>query len=215
MWIGQPSETYAAPLTEDRVDVFQLKPITKKRRHEFVGLFTASVNDGFLQTLMGGGSYTFHISEGIGIEASGLFGTGLNTTIVDRLRSGEGTTTRADGSEIKINPDFARPQIFAFGNLVWSPFPGKFTSGNLIFDVDIYFVAGAGYVRTNRDNLFGMSFGMGLRVMMLSWLVMRLDVRDYIYSQRLLGGTVSVLNHNIFVTLGLGFVFPVNPLYTS
>ena len=88
-------------------------------------------------------------------------------------------------------------------------------AGNSIVDLDIYVTAGAGYIRTNRSDLFGMSFGLGLRWMVASWFFVRLDVRDYIFSQKLLGGTVSVLNHNVFVTAGLGFVLPETSLYTS
>ncbi|MCK6509110.1 outer membrane beta-barrel domain-containing protein [Myxococcota bacterium] len=215
LWFGLPTSAVAAPLTEDRVDVFQLKSITKKRRHEISGIFAGSINDGFMQVIMGGGSYTFHATESFGFELMGLFGTGFNTTIVDRLRAGEGTTPAPDGTTLKINPDFARPQIMAFGSFVWTPFPGKFQAGNAIVDIDAYITAGAGYIRTNRSDLFGVSFGLGMRWMLASWFFVRMDIRDYIFSQNLLGGSVSVLNHNLVATFGVGFVLPVTSLYTS
>ncbi|MCB9638828.1 MAG: outer membrane beta-barrel domain-containing protein [Myxococcales bacterium] len=215
LWIGLPTKVSAAPLTEDRVDVFQLKSITKKRRHELSGIFAGSFNDGFMQTVMGGASYTFHATEGFGFEVLGLFGTGFNTTITDRLRAGTGTTPTPEGQELKIKPEFARPQIMAFGSFVWSPFPGKFQVGNGIVDMDAYITAGAGYIRTNQSDLFGVSFGLGMRWMIASWFFIRMDVRDFIFSQSLLGGNVSVLNHNLMATVGVGFVLPVTSLYTS
>jgi len=198
----------AAPLKKDRVDVFQLKSVTKKRRHELTPQFSVSLNDSFVQSMMVGLAYTFHITEGFAFELSGGYAFTFETQTVTDLRNG--IDPSQPGNVIK--PQVSKLQILAFGHLVWTPLVGKFKIGKSIVDFDIYLVGGAGYVRTNRDNLVGASFGFGWRVFLAKWLAMRLDLRDAIFGQELLGR--SVLTHNLFFTIGFGFILPTQPVYT-
>lgn len=212
VWMGAFSlvaeSTYAQPLKKDRIDTFQLKSITKKRRHELALQVSASLNDSFVQTMVLGGSYSFHITEGFAFELSGGYALTAQTQTVTDLRVG------IDPSQPGkvIRPSLSRVQFHAFGHLVWTPLLGKFALGKAVFDFDIYLVGGAGYIRTNRDNLIGASFGIGWRVFLTKWCTLRMDLRDSIYSQKLLG--VSVLTHNLFFNLGVGFLLPTEPVYT-
>lgn len=206
--LGSFAPVAAEPLKKDRVDVFQLKSVTKKRRHELTPLISLSLNDSFIQTMVVGLAYTFHITEGFAFELSGGYAFTFETQTVNDLRNG--VDPSQPGKVIK--PQFSRVQFYGFGHLVWTPLLGKFKIGKSIVDFDIYLVGGAGYVRTNRDNLVAASFGFGWRVFLTKWLAMRVDVRDAIFGQELLGR--SVLTHNLSATLGFGFILPTQPIYT-
>jgi len=160
-----------------------------------------------------GGSYNFHITDGFAFELMGMYAFTYTTPLVQMMRDGVAVGKPPNGEVLKLNPTFGRPQILAYGSLVWSPLVGKFAAGNSVFDVDMSLLAGAGYVRTNRENLFSTTFGIGLRFILQRWLVFRLEVRDNIYSQTLLGA--SVLNHTFFFNLFFFFFMAFYEIYTS
>lgn len=210
----------AAPLTKDRVDVLQLKSITKKRRHEFTPLFSLNLNDSFVQVMTLGLGYTYHLTEGFAFELRGAYAFSNNKSLVQDMRtSGDNAMLRpGDGStsKAKYNPALSHPQFYGFGSFLWSPLVGKFLVGNSIVDFDIFLSAGVGYIRTieagsGKDHV-GVSFGLGWRVFLARWLSLRIDIRDTIYSQELLGSTV--LTHNVFISAGFGFFFPFTPIYS-
>ena len=214
------SPTEAAPLTKDRVDVLQLKSITKKRRHEFTPLFSLGLNDSFVQVMTLGLGYTYHLTEGFAFELRGAYAFSSSKGIVQDMRSsGKNALLQpVDGSvsTAKFNPSLSQPLFYGFGSFLWSPLVGKFVLGKSIFDFDIFLSAGVGYVRTVEANegkdLVGVSFGVGWRIFLAKWLSLRVDIRDTVYSQELFG--VNVLTHNVFVSAGFGFFFPFEPIYS-
>ncbi len=218
-----PRATMAVPLKRDRIDTFQLKSVTIKQRHEFTPEFATSLNDPYINTMLVGLRYAYHINEGIAFELSASFAYALETPLVEQLRtSGEEAILRdisGAQSNREFNPTLTRPQIFASGNLIWSPLIGKFAIGNSVFDTNIYLSVGAGYVMTNFANrqfhLPSFNFGLGWRTFLAKWLTFRLDLRDVVYTQKFEGSGVNadVLVHNVFFTIGLGILLPFEPIY--
>lgn len=219
-----PTNTFAKPLTKDRVDVFQLKSITKKQRHEFTPQFALTLNDPFVQTITLGLSYAFHLNEGLAFELTGRFAFSSITPLIEQMRtSGDKAILRPNGggsADDEFNPALSFPQVYASGSLVWSPFVGKFTLGAAIVDMNIYLLAGAGYVMSNRANqqqhLPSANFGIGFRFFLAKWLSLRIDVRDVIYGQQLQTLSrpeVNMLVHNVFVNIGFGIFLPFTPNY--
>jgi outer membrane beta-barrel protein len=51
-----------------------------------------------------------------------------------------------------------------------------------------------------------MDVGVGLRVFLLRWLVVRSDLRDYVYPQD--ARNISTLQNLLVFSLGVGFYFP-------
>jgi outer membrane beta-barrel protein len=196
------------PLKTDRVDVFQLKSITKKRRFEITPSFSVSMNDAFVHTLLLGGALTFHIAEGFAFEATGGYAFTFDSQASISLR--DGVDPNQPGKVVK--PQVSKTFFNVFGHFVWSPLVGKFALGRRVVDFDLFLLGGAGFVLTNRGGRAAASFGFGWRVFLAKWAAIRFDVRDAIYGQELLG--VTTLTHNVFVTVGLSFLLPTEPIYT-
>lgn len=228
VWLGLllfATGAESAPLTKDRVDVLQLKSITKKRRHELTPMFSVGLNDNFVQLLNVGGVYTFHITEGFAFDLRFSYAFPLLTSLVNDMReSGPNALLQPNvGSSAtdKFNPTLSRPQIFASAHFLWSPLIGKFMLGKAVVDFDMYIFAGGGYIYSVQpggkvSHSGGVSFGGGWRLLLTRWLTMRLEIQDMIYTQRLSGdgGEVSLLTHRVFLSIGFGFLFPISPVYT-
>ena len=93
--------------------------------------------------------------------------------------------------------------------ITFSPIYGKLAVlSDAIIHFDAFAIAGAGAVfDTNADFIHPtMDIGAGLRVFMLRWLVVRADLRDYIYPQDRSG--ISTLQNLLVFQLGVGFYFP-------
>lgn len=217
---------HSAPLKRDRVDVFQLKSITKKRRHELTPVFSVGLNDNFVQLMNVGLIYTYHISEGLAFDLRFSYAFSSLTGLVSDLRASgsEALLQPAAGqtSTDKFNPTLSRPQMFATAHFIWSPFIGKFAVGKAVVDFDFYIFAGGGYINATRpggqlSHMAGVSFGGGWRFLFTRWFSMRVEVQDIIFSQTLtndVGAEVGVLTHSVFLSVGLSFFFPVKPVYT-
>ena len=216
---GLAYDVDAKILKKDRLDVFELKSITKKRRHEFVPQLATTLNDPFVQTIAIGLRYAYHINEGMAFELSGAFAYSTKSGLVDQLRqSGENSLLRptsGDPPTAEFNPSIVLPKVYASGSLVWSPLVGKFAMGREVVDMNVYLVAGVGYVMTNYANrllhLPALNFGIGWRTFLSKWLCLNIEVRDMIFSQEIKG--VNVLLHSVFFNVGFGLMLPTLPNY--
>ena len=198
---------------KDRIDVFQLRSVLKKKRHEFQPFVGVTVNDSYVNTFAVGLAYTYHISEYFGIEGvvAGYALAGLST-LSDRLRNGQELGTSGTAAQ-KFNPETAKTRFFVTPSLVWTPFFGKFSiGGSGVIQTEFYLTAGAGLIVTNRDKHFCTTFGFGWRTFLTRWLVLKIDLRDHAYTQKLL--ETSVLTHNLFLSVGVGFYVPTGFTYS-
>jgi outer membrane beta-barrel protein len=142
------------------------------------------------------GSYTFHVSEELGLEAS--FGyTRQDSRLVRIIENERGAT-------------FLRTDVPAFiytGHVIWTLAYGKMRwFGSAISRFEFYLALGGGV--TDNQSARGLTFsgGLGFKFFLAKWLDLRIDVRDHVLEQRVLGESVIV--NNILATIGLSMFIP-------
>ena len=168
----------------------------KARRHEISAIGGAYAADLMSSSWLAGGAYTFHFSEDLGLEAS--FGyTRAKAEVVNLI-------------EERLATDLVRDDVPVFiyeGHLVWSLAYGKLRwFGSHISRFDFNLALGGGV--TDNRSARGLTFsgGFGLKFFPNSWLGVRLDVRDQVLTQELLGESRIV--NNLIATLGLSVFLP-------
>jgi outer membrane beta-barrel protein len=174
----------------------QKRLFQKAGRHELSAVGGLYAADLLSSSYLVGGAYTFHFSEDLGLEAS--FGY-----------------TRADSRLVRIVQNdtsftalrISTPVYIYEGHLLWSIAYGKlrwFDSGISRFDLHLAFGGGV----TDNQTAQGLtgSFGIGMKLFFGEWFALRIDVRDQILQQELLGHSQIV--NNLAATLGLSTFFP-------
>jgi outer membrane beta-barrel protein len=142
------------------------------------------------------GAYTFHFTEDLGLEAS--FGyTRTRSELVEIIEE-----TRAV-ELIRINA----PVYLYQGHLVWSLAYGKvrwFAGSISRFDFNVALGGGV----TDNQTALGLTFsgGFGLKFFFGEWFSMRIDARDQVLKQEVLGE--SRLVNNIAATAGFSIFLP-------
>jgi outer membrane beta-barrel protein len=169
----------------------QQRDFTKRLKFEIsaVGGFYAS--DVLSSTYTAGGGFAFFPSEDFGLEL-------LVSWSPVRFRL-EQPFTAFDQAR-RFQPGSA---LQAMGGLLFSPFHAKFKlTEQTILHGDLFAVAGAG--RTFHDSVQGVTFqaGVGLRLHLMKRLSFRLDIRDFVLPQEVLGR--ARVTHNLGVLGGFG-----------
>ncbi|CAN5215487.1 hypothetical protein BH09MYX1_BH09MYX1_09290 [soil metagenome] len=176
----------------------QERLVTKAFRHEL------SVNGGYYaadlysSNYVVGGAYTFHFSEDLGLEASFQY---------TRFRSAVTDSYERRYPQIQLEESTNRPGLLYFGHLVWSFAYGKlrwFGSGITHFDLNLALGAGV----TDDSTSLGItgSAGLGTKWYFGKWFAVRMDIRDHILSQQLVGEQHLV--NDIVVTAGFSVFIP-------
>ena len=168
----------------------------KARRHELSALGGMYAADLMSSSYLVGGAYTFHFSEDLGLEAS--FGyTRSKAKVVDLI-------------EERLSTELIRNNVPVFiylGHVVWSLAYGKLRwFGSNISRFDFNLAVGGGV--TDNRSARGLTFsgGLGFKFYPTTWLAVRVDLRDQVLSQELLGE--SRLVNNLAATLGLSVFIP-------
>jgi outer membrane beta-barrel protein len=168
----------------------------KARRHELSALGGMYAADLMSSSYLVGGAYTFHFSEDLGLEAS--FGyTRSKSEVVDLI-------------EDKLSVDLVRnnvPVYIYLGHVVWSLAYGKLRwFGSRISRFDFNLALGGGV--TDNRSARGLTFsgGLGFKFYPTTWFAVRVDLRDQVLAQELLGE--SRLVNNLTATLGLSVFIP-------
>jgi outer membrane beta-barrel protein len=168
----------------------------KALRHElsFMGGYYAA--DLLSSSYLLQGAYTFHVTEDIALEASFAY-THADSRIVRIIEEDRGTTIlRADA-----------PVYIYTGHLLWTLAYGKMRwFGDGISRFDFYIALGGGV--TDNQTARGLTFsgGFGMKFFLTRWMDFRVDVRDQVLQQDVLGQSVIV--NNIAVTGGLSMFIP-------
>jgi len=174
----------------------QERVFQKALRHELSAYAGAYAADLASASYLVGGAYTFHLSEDLGLEAS--FGY-----------------TRAKAELVRIVEDrFATDLIredapvFVYGgHLLWTLAYGKLRWLHSRISRFEFFLALGGGITDNRSaRSLTFSGGFGLKFYPTSWLGVRLDVRDHVLNQELLGESRIV--NNLVATLGVSTFLP-------
>lgn len=142
------------------------------------------------------GAYTFHVTEELGLEAAFAY-TRADSELVRIIENDRGITLLREQAPVYIYQAHLLWSI-AYGKLRW--FGGGITR------FDFHLALGGGI--TDNQSARGLTFsgGIGFKFYLASWLAFRIDVRDQVLQQDVLGESVIV--NNIAATLGLSVFFP-------
>jgi outer membrane beta-barrel protein len=195
---GQPScldETIADELGQGyRRKGVQKRDFLKKNKFELAAIGGFYASDVLSSTYTYGGALAFYPSEDFGLEV-------LVTRSPVEFRL-EAPFNQFD-QEKHFTP---QTSLQIVGSLLWSPMHAKFKfTDQTIIHGDLFFVAGAG--RNDADSVQGLTWeaGAGLKLYVAKYLSLRLDVRDFILAQEVLGrGRVA---NNITTLLGVSVWF--------
>ncbi|MFW6050294.1 MAG: outer membrane beta-barrel domain-containing protein [Myxococcota bacterium] len=141
-------------------------------------------------------AYTFHVTEEIGLEAS-YSHTRADSKLVRILENEIGAAV------LRLNT----PVHVYQAHLLWSIAYGKMRwFGGPISRFDLYLAVGGGV--TDNQTARGLTFsgGLGMKFYIGKWFAFRLDVRDQVLQQELLGES-SIVN-NLTATLGMSVFMP-------
>lgn len=168
----------------------------KARRHELSGIGGLYAADLMSSSYLVGGAYTFHFSEDLGLEAS--FGYTKSKSEVVKI------------IEDRIATDLVKNETTVYlyqGHLVWSLAYGKLRwFGSKISRFDFNLALGGGITDNQAARGLTFSGGLGFKFYPTEWLGFRMDVRDNVLEQELLGEARIV--NNIVATLGLSVFIP-------
>jgi outer membrane beta-barrel protein len=203
---GQP-EKKAVEVQQDRIKSVQRIAYLKKGRWEFTPMVSVSLNDAFYQKMGGGGSLTYHIADSLALEFHGVYVGTIQTDMVGYFQQAN-----------EALPQVSRLQYYLMGSFQWSPIYGKlslFTDEIIHFDA--YILGGFGMAYTEKGSKLASNIGIGLRYYMNSWMMIKLEVRDLIYTETLNLNIEStefsdVQNH-LMLNIGISFVLPVDFRY--
>ncbi len=170
----------------------QKRDFLKKNRFEMSALAGLYAADALSSTYAVGGSFAFFFAEDLGVE---LFAS--HSPVKFRLEEpfvGFGEPRR-----------FTAGSAFSLlGALTFSPIHAKFrVTDATIVHGDIFLSAGAG--RVLHDTVQGVAYqaGLGLRLYLFSRLAFRIELRDFVLAQEVLG--VGRVTHNFVLLGGFGF----------
>jgi outer membrane beta-barrel protein len=164
-------------------------------RHELTVQGGYYVSDLFDGTYTAGAAYTYHMTEDLGVEASGMY---------TRLTSSGGPELERTFAVLKGKP---RRELMFDADLVWVPAHAKMRLGGAITHFDLYVAAGAGVVDSVLSQNVAGNAGFGLKFFgQRAWAV-RLDVRDHVYRQQLLSQVMWV--NDLTATVGVSLYLPV------
>jgi len=176
----------------------QERLFTKAFRHEFSGMGGYYAADLYSSNWVVGGAYTFHFSEDLGLEASVAF-TRFRTAVTDSYERRY--------PQVQVQDRTDKPGRLYFGHLVWSFAYGKLRwMGDGISRFDFNLALGAGVTDDTTSRGVTGSFGFGTKWYFGKWFGIRLDVRDHIMKQVLVGEEHLV--NDIVVTIGPSIFFP-------
>jgi outer membrane beta-barrel protein len=164
-------------------------------RHELTLQGGYYVSDLFDGTYTFGGAYTYHLTEDLGVEASGMY---------TRLTSSGGPELERTFAVLMGKP---RRQLTFDADLVWVPAHAKMRMGGAIDHFDLSVAAGAGVVDSALSQNLAGNAGFGLKFFGRRAFAVRLDVRDHVYRQQLLSQVMWV--NDLTATLGVSLYLPV------
>jgi len=158
---------------QDRIKSIQRKVFVKAGRWELEPVFALSLNDAFYQKMGGGASVLYHPVDNLGIELHGVYVGTIQTDMVGYFQQAN-----------EALPKVSNLRYYLTGGLQWSPLYGKlsFVTDDIVH-FDAYLLAGFGMAYTETGAKFATNLGVGLRYFFSSWLSIKLEVRDLIYTE--------------------------------
>ena len=176
----------------------QERLFTKAFRHELSAMGGWYAGDLYSSSWLGGGAYTFHFSEDLALEASVLF-THFHSDVTNSYERRY--------PDIQVLNKTDNPGRLYFGHLIWSFAYGKLRwlgDGTSRFDFNLAFGGGVTDDTTSRGATA--SAGLGTKFYFGKWFAVRLDVRDHVLREVLVGDEHLV--NDVLITLGASVFIP-------
>ncbi|HEY6877260.1 MAG TPA: outer membrane beta-barrel domain-containing protein [Polyangiales bacterium] len=177
----------------------QERVFQKALRHELSAFGGGYMADLTSSSYLAGGAYTFHISEDLALE--GYFGYTRQRAELVRI------------AERRFATDLIREdaRVFVYGgHLLWNLAYGKLRWFHArVSRFDFYLALGGGITDNSAARTLTFSGGFGLKFYPTSWFAVRLDVRDQVLNQELLGESRIV--NNLLTSLGVSVFLPFKP----
>ena len=171
---------------------------TKAFRHELSALGGYYAADLYSSSWAAGGAYTFHFSEDLGLEASVMF---------TRFRTAVTQSYEQRYPQVQVLDRTDKPGRLYFGHLVWSFAYGKLRwMGGGISRFDFNVALGAGVTDDTTARGITGSFGFGTKWYFGKWFSLRMDIRDHVLREVLVGDEHLV--NDVIVTIGPSIFFP-------
>jgi outer membrane beta-barrel protein len=176
----------------------QERLFTKAFRHELSAMGGLYAADLYSSSWVAGGAYTFHFSEDLALEASVQF---------TRFRSDVTSSYERRYPNIQVLDRIDRPGTLYFGHLVWTFAYGKLRwMGGGISRFDFNFAIGGGVTDDSTSRGVTGSAGLGTKFFFGQWFALRVDARDHVLQEVLVGDQHLV--NDVVVTLGASVFFP-------
>lgn len=210
---------------EDRIKAVQGRMFLKKGRLEIAPSFLLGLNDPFTQNLGGQLNLEYFIAESFGINANFGFVSDItadNSTFVT-------PKTFLEKNELAV-PEMGKMKYYFSGGATWSPIYGKVSFlSDLIVHFDAFISLNFGMVgieyrgwegdmsnRVEKD-MGGMKFmssvGVGERIFLSRWLVLKFELKDIIYTidlkPKYYPDGITDIQNNIVGMVGIGIYFPM------
>ena len=163
-------------------------------RHELSVQGGYYVSDLFDGTYTFGGAYTYHMTEDLGVEASGAY---------TRLTSSGGPELERTFAVLAGKP---RSQWYFDADLVWVPAHAKMRLGGSITHFDFFLAAGGGLVDSALSEDLAGNGGFGFKFFLGHAWAIRFDVRDHVFRQQLLSEVLWV--NDLTTTVGVSLFLP-------
>lgn len=196
-------------IPNSEVVVVQKKYTKKTFRHEITPIRFGGLPFGDIRnTFFGGASYTLHLGDAIGLELIDFTYTkDFFTSFSADISAGQ---TAANKPTIK--PDVQRLLFMFTPGIQFSPTHGKAsTLSHWIAYLEPYFSLNAGLARTEANTYFTIAPGLGMRIFFKEWFSMKVEFRDYIYTetgQDSTGAPKNRTRNNYSVAASLSFWIP-------
>ncbi|MBN2361381.1 MAG: outer membrane beta-barrel domain-containing protein [Deltaproteobacteria bacterium] len=206
---AEPEETLGKPLSE-RIQAVSRKIFLKKNRFELAPSAGFTVNDAFFRSYFFQLDAAYHIIEPFSVELRlGIAPLDEKLEPVRYLRD-----------EVSSTPiDLTRPFYLVDLSGTFTPLYGKISLfADWIWHYDLYLAAGGGLigvwkissVGTNQatalSNTAMLGLGGGMRGFINEWLVVHIDVRDYLYPT--VTQSLGFVQNVLVLSAGVGFFFP-------
>ncbi len=204
--IGWAEEVpYQVSAPQDQVNDYEIdaevvynKQYIHAKRHE-VSLLSNLYFRNDLNTTFGlGGSYAYHFSEFHTWEALSLvYLSSHETELRKQIQEKTGLVPEAENNECFLTTAYSLHPIY--GKISWF--------GSKIFHFDLYFLGGGGARKLYQKFEFSPTgvIGTGFRFYLRSKWSMKLETRDFIFSEKQSGGDAII---QAFVpTLGISYIF--------
>jgi len=188
----------------DRIRALSRKKFLKRGRFALNPFVGASTNDQFFTHYNLGTRLGYHIVENLALEVGGAFLFSVPN---------EQTIAIVRNQKNAVNAD---SRLFGYADvgITFSPVYGKFAVLNeWIINFDGFVSAGLGAVIDSGESIANptMEVGIGARAFVTRWLVVRADLRNYVYPQD--ANQLSTLQTLLMFNVGVGIYFPFDFQY--